>query len=431
MDITISRKDVQGPASEAGSERWSSSSGSGALVRAPARKPINPDPNKWPSIGLAALFALMLPSVMVAMFLMMPPRPVSQMAVAAEELGVDPEVIRMGHVVYQSSCMICHASDGSGMPGLGKPLRNSAFVQESTDEELFRLVVEGRMPTDPANTTGALMPARGAKGLSDEQMRAVVHYMRMMQEPDAPVASLDAWTRAPAAVLAVGETDPFESLRSHPGHDMYQASCMACHGERGEGMESLGLPLVNSGFVIGASDKELATFIKTGRPIWDANNQTGMDMPPRGGNPTLDDDGIELIISYVRAMQDASGGTAYEPSSAGPDAGAPASDRVGFADDPGLEAARLAYLASCAACHGQRGEGMESLGLPLASSAFVGGKSDAEMMAFIKTGRSPWDPENQTGMDMPAKGGNPALKDSEIELIIAYIRAMQSETNRE
>ena len=49
-------------------------------------------------------------------------------------------------------------------------------------------------------------------------------------------------------------------------------------------------------------DDELLTFIKTGRPIWDAENTTGIDMPPKGGNPALNDDDIVAIIAYIRSL---------------------------------------------------------------------------------------------------------------------------------
>jgi disulfide bond formation protein DsbB len=84
----------------------------------------------------------------------------------------------------------------------------------------------------------------------------------------------------------------------------FVASCSACHGEDGEGVEGLGKALDTSAFVRSKSDKELTTFIKTGRPIWDAENTTGLDMPPKGGNPALTDDDLANIVSYIRVLQD-------------------------------------------------------------------------------------------------------------------------------
>jgi disulfide bond formation protein DsbB/mono/diheme cytochrome c family protein len=82
------------------------------------------------------------------------------------------------------------------------------------------------------------------------------------------------------------------------------------------------------------------------------------------------------------------------------------------------------FSRQCSACHGQNAQGITNLGLPLVDSAFIQGKTDAEMLEFIKTGRLPSDSQNQTGMVMPGKGGNPGLTDSEILAVIAYLRSL-------
>ena len=80
-------------------------------------------------------------------------------------------------------------------------------------------------------------------------------------------------------------------------------ACGACHGPDGLGITGLGKPLVNSEFVDSLSDDELVEFISTGRPVWDANNTTGVDMPARGGNPALTDDDLYAIVAYIRSIQ--------------------------------------------------------------------------------------------------------------------------------
>jgi disulfide bond formation protein DsbB len=78
--------------------------------------------------------------------------------------------------------------------------------------------------------------------------------------------------------------------------------CAACHGPDARGVPNLGKDLVASEFVHTLSDEELLAFIKTGRPMWDPLNTTGIDMPPKGGNPALTDDDILAIIAYVRTL---------------------------------------------------------------------------------------------------------------------------------
>jgi disulfide bond formation protein DsbB len=81
--------------------------------------------------------------------------------------------------------------------------------------------------------------------------------------------------------------------------------CSACHGPDARGIPNLGKDLVTSEFVAGLTDEELLQFIKTGRPIWDPLNTTGLDMPPKGGNPALTDEEILAIIAYLRSLPEA------------------------------------------------------------------------------------------------------------------------------
>lgn len=82
------------------------------------------------------------------------------------------------------------------------------------------------------------------------------------------------------------------------------------------------------------------------------------------------------------------------------------------------------FATTCAACHGPNGEGVTGLGKDMTTSEFIAGLSDEEMLAFIKTGRSISDPLNTTKVDMPPKGGNPALTDEQLVDIIAFIRTI-------
>lgn len=83
------------------------------------------------------------------------------------------------------------------------------------------------------------------------------------------------------------------------------------------------------------------------------------------------------------------------------------------------------FNGTCIACHGEGGVGVEGLGKPFVNSEFIGGLSDADLVAFVTTGRPTSDPANTTGVDMPAKGGNPALTEADLYDIVAYLRTLQ------
>ncbi|NWF69717.1 MAG: c-type cytochrome [Chloroflexi bacterium] len=110
-------------------------------------------------------------------------------------------------------------------------------------------------------------------------------------------------TSAPATSGVTTAYDP--ALVAH-GQELF-VLCTACHGVDARGIPGLGKDLVASEFVIALSDEELLAFIQTGRPVWDAANTTGIDMPPRGGNPAMTDDDIVAIIAYIRTLHAQSG----------------------------------------------------------------------------------------------------------------------------
>jgi disulfide bond formation protein DsbB len=96
-------------------------------------------------------------------------------------------------------------------------------------------------------------------------------------------------------------------------------------------------------------------------------------------------------------------------------------------DPQAVARGKKAYI-SCMACHGKDGTGVKNMGKDLVHSTFVASLNDAALVDFIKKGRGPTDPANTTKIAMPPKGGNPALKDAQIEDIVAYIRSLNPAT---
>ncbi|MFG0300462.1 MAG: c-type cytochrome [Phycisphaerales bacterium JB047] len=262
------------------------------------------DPYRWASVGLSVLMGVTLPMILGLVVLAQPASPTTQLTPVAADSGLgalaEAQQLASGREVFRNACAVCHGQDGEGVPRLGKPLRNSAFVQGTDDQAMFELIAEGRTVDHPLNTTGALMPARGAVGLSDDQIHDVITHLHEIQAPGEPTVSVDAWD----LTNEEGGGQVALQLDAHPGYQLYISSCAACHGDGAEGVEGIGLPLTTSGFVRGESDDDLVKFIKMGRPIWDANNTTGIDMPPKGGNPAITDDQLHQIVEYLRALQE-------------------------------------------------------------------------------------------------------------------------------
>ena len=88
------------------------------------------------------------------------------------------------------------------------------------------------------------------------------------------------------------------------------------------------------------------------------------------------------------------------------------------------EQARANYMRACALCHAADGSGAGNLGNSLLDNEFIRTKSDAELVAFLKAGRAPGDPDNESGMPMPPRGGDPRLTDDDLAGIVAYMRTL-------
>ena len=91
------------------------------------------------------------------------------------------------------------------------------------------------------------------------------------------------------------------------GKEVFDSTCISCHGADAKGMPNLGKNLVvKSDWMKKQDDAALVAFVKIGRPATDPLNTTKVDMPPRGGNPSISDDDIVNVIAYVRTLQAAS-----------------------------------------------------------------------------------------------------------------------------
>ncbi|MDT8306673.1 MAG: c-type cytochrome [Anaerolineae bacterium] len=101
-----------------------------------------------------------------------------------------------------------------------------------------------------------------------------------------------------------GETETVSAGDPEAGEVLFDQVCIACHGPGGEGIEGLGKPFTTSEFIPAQSDQELLEFIKQGRPVGHPDNTTGVDMPPKGGNPALTDEQILDIIAYIRTVHE-------------------------------------------------------------------------------------------------------------------------------
>jgi mono/diheme cytochrome c family protein len=100
----------------------------------------------------------------------------------------DP-AMQQGQTIYNNQCAACHTVAGEGIVGLFPRLSGASLVQQSQATSLIRVVLEGSraVATDGA-PTGPAMPSFAWK-LSDDEVAAVVTYIRNAWSNAAPPVS--------------------------------------------------------------------------------------------------------------------------------------------------------------------------------------------------------------------------------------------------
>jgi disulfide bond formation protein DsbB len=111
-------------------------------------------------------------------------------------------------------------------------------------------------------------------------------------------------SQAQVAAIDTGATnqsfDPVGALR---GKALFAQGCNTCHGDNAEGRVGLGKDLVHSSFIKMQGNPQLLGFLKKGRDVSDPLNTTRIPMPPKGGNPALNDKQLADLVAYLRSLQ--------------------------------------------------------------------------------------------------------------------------------
>jgi mono/diheme cytochrome c family protein len=105
-----------------------------------------------------------------------------------------------------------------------------------------------------------------------------------------------------APVITAGGA-PVDMAALSRGKALFAQGCNACHGDNARGRPGLGKDLAHSAFIKSQADAQMVAFLKRGRDISDPLNTTKVPMPPKGGNPALNDKQLVDLVAFLRGLQ--------------------------------------------------------------------------------------------------------------------------------
>lgn len=147
------------------------------------------------------------------------------------ELAKNPEALAIGQKLFLNNCAQCHASDAGGSRGFPN-LADRDWLWGGEPKQIQATISEGR--------TGVMPP--WSASLGEQGVKDVAHY----------VMSLSG---APA-----------DSLRTFRGKEIYQKTCIACHGAEGKGNQALGAPnLTDKIWLHGSAESAIIETVARGR----------------------------------------------------------------------------------------------------------------------------------------------------------------------
>jgi mono/diheme cytochrome c family protein len=96
-----------------------------------------------------------------------------------DDTAADAQPVALGEEVFQTNCASCHGADLDGT-GDGPPLRHIVYEPGHHPDESFRRAIAGGVV--PHHWQYGPMPA--IEGLDDDEVDAVIAYVRHRQETD-------------------------------------------------------------------------------------------------------------------------------------------------------------------------------------------------------------------------------------------------------
>ena len=228
--------------------------------------------------------------------------------------------------LYKTNCAGCHGADGKLGPG--PPLNDPLFLAIVPDEELLRVIREGRavtggqkspMPAFSLGECGSLSPAQAAVWA---QVKEEAHAAPRQQSPltaaQVQVLAGGIKKRWGPPATPPGSAPPYlapagtSAGKKEEGARVFARACAECHGKEGEGVERDGRlrrKINDPAFLALISDQELRRYAITGRPDLGMPPYDGKDGRPSDFRPLTSDeiDGLVALLAHWRQGGPANG----------------------------------------------------------------------------------------------------------------------------
>lgn len=173
-------------------------------------------------------------------------------AIRADE-GLMATVRANGHQLFGDNCAACHGREGKGRENY-PDLTDADWIWGGGPEAIAQTLTVGVNTSHPESRIGQ-MPAFGRDEMLDrQQVIDVATYVRSLSDP------------------TVSTADNIDQIDT--GREVFQTTCVACHGEDAKGNPELGAPnLTDDRWIYGGSLQKIIASIHGGRqghmPTWD------------------------------------------------------------------------------------------------------------------------------------------------------------------
>ncbi|WP_291298820.1 cytochrome-c oxidase, cbb3-type subunit III [Elioraea sp.] len=193
-------------------------------------------------------------------------------AASLDEVRQNPDLLTYamagGRVAFADNCSACHGSGGQGARGGFPALVDDDWIWGGSLETIHSIILHGIRNTQDPDARISQMPAYGGGVLSRAQINDVAEHVLSQSGRSTDVA-------------AAGR-----------GAVVYAENCVACHGEKGEGVRDVGGPRLNDPiWLYGGTKAEIVAQI--------ANPRMGV-MPPWAGR--LDEATMKMLAVYVHTL---------------------------------------------------------------------------------------------------------------------------------